>query len=99
MKVEKGQVPAELTPSERLLLRTLLRYPAVLEEVRETHLPHKLTNFLFELCQDFNKFYNVDPILKAEEAFRSFRLQLTACTADVLKSGAEILTLRVPDRM
>ncbi|MEK7218716.1 MAG: arginine--tRNA ligase [Patescibacteria group bacterium] len=98
-KAKKGAVPPGMAPSERLLLRTLLQFPLVLEEARETRLPHKLTNFLYELCQAFNKFYNTEPILKAEDAARSFRLALTLLAADVLQSGAEILTLRVPDRM
>ena len=32
-------------------------------------------------------------------AIRECRLVLTALTAEVLKCGAELLTLRVPDRM
>jgi arginyl-tRNA synthetase len=88
-----------LTDSERTLLRTLLLFPAVLEETRNTKMPHKLANFLYQLCQDFNSFYNSEPILKAEEPSRSLRLALTADTAAILSTGAELLTLRVPDHM
>jgi len=88
-----------LAESERTLLGTLLLLPDVLEEARETRMPHKLANFLYQLCQDFNAFYNKEPILKAEGSVRDLRLALTAATADVLKSGAELLTMRVPDRM
>ena len=42
---------------------------------------------------------SVTTILKAEGSVRDLRLALTAATADVLKSGAELLTMRVPDRM
>ncbi|MFA6038870.1 MAG: arginine--tRNA ligase [Candidatus Peribacteraceae bacterium] len=99
MAVKEGIVPEALGAGERILLRSLLQFPLVLEEARETRLPHKLTNYLYALCQDFNKFYNTDPILKAEDPARSFRLTLTGLAADILKSGAAILTLRVPDRM
>lgn len=88
-----------LTDSERLLLHTLLLFPSVIAEAREMRMPHKLANHLYALCQDFNAFYNKEPILKAEEPQRSFRLALTEAAASTLKTGAELLTMRVPDRM
>ena len=93
----KGNVP--LSSADRLLVRTILQFPSVLAEARDMRLPHKLTNYLYQLSQDFNAFYNAEPILKAEEPVRSLRLHITALTADVLKAGAELLTLRVPERM
>lgn len=88
-----------LTEGERSLVGTLLRFPEVFEEALSGHLPHLLTHYLYQLCQAFNAFYNSEPILQAEEPQRSLRLALTALTASVLKCGAELLTLRVPDRM
>ncbi|HVW66833.1 MAG TPA: arginine--tRNA ligase [Candidatus Peribacteraceae bacterium] len=85
--------------AERALIQTLLQFSAVLNEARTDHLPHKLANYLYQLCQDFNLFYNVDPILRAEGEQRALRLALTAQTASVIKTGAELLTLRVPERM
>lgn len=97
-KGEKG-TPDALTGRERLVLRTLLLFPSILAEARDTRMPHKLTNYLYQLSQDFNAFYNTEPILKAEEPQRSLRLRLTEAVAAVLKTGAGILTIRVPDRM
>jgi len=89
----------ELSMPERILIGTLLQFPQVLVEARSEHLPHKLANFLYQLCQDFNSFYNTENILQAETPQRDLRLSLTSLTATVLKTGAELLTLRVPDRM
>lgn len=88
-----------LNASERKLIGTLLQFSQVLEESCVTHMPHKLAHYLYTLCQDYNAFYNTEPILQAPEPSRELRLGLTACAADVLKTGAEILTLRLPDRM
>ncbi len=88
-----------LTERERILIRTLLQFSDVLEDARSTHMPHTLAHYLFGLCQDFNAFYNADPILTAEGQTRELRIALTAFSASVLKTGAEILTLRVPERM
>lgn len=87
------------TDAERSVAHCLLQLPDVLEDARETRMPHKLATHLFELAQAFNAFYNAEPILKAPEPHRTFRLALTAVAASVLKTGAELLTLRVPDRM
>ncbi|MBI3335988.1 arginine--tRNA ligase [Candidatus Peregrinibacteria bacterium] len=88
-----------LSASERKLIGTLLQFALILDEACVTHMPHKLAHYLYALCQDYNAFYNAEPILQAAEPSRTLRLSLTACAADVLKTGAELLTLRVPDRM
>ncbi len=88
-----------LSVSERSLINVLLRFEQVLEVARESHMPHILAHYLYELCQAFNAFYHEEPILKAKEPQRSLRISLTDLTATVLKTGAEILTIGVPDRM
>ena len=97
--VEKPKKIQSLSEKERGLINTIMLFEQVLEDARREHMPHKLANFLFELCQEFNAFYSEEPILKAEEPERSLRLYLTYMTASVLQAGARILTIRVPDRM
>lgn len=106
--IRKAEVKGDVSPPssvrmlsdlERRLLRVLLEFSLVLERARQDHMPHILANYLFELAQAYNAFYNTEPILKAQEPQRSLRLFLTDLTASVLKVGAEILTLRVPERM
>jgi arginyl-tRNA synthetase len=89
----------ELSPAELKLTKLLLLFSETLEAAREERLPHKLTNYLYDVCQAFNSFYNSDAILQAGDDIRSFRLGLTSLTALVLRTGAELLTLRVPERM
>ena len=97
--VEEPENISELSEKERQLLNTLLRFDRVLEEARKSHMPHVLANYLYELCQSFNTFYNDEPILKAQEPARTLRVHLTDLTASVLKTGAHLLTISVPDRM
>ncbi len=97
--VTKLQPVDSLSEKERGLLNTLLKFERVLEESRKAHMPHIVANYIFELCQSFNTFYNDEPILKADEPARSFRVYLTDLTANVLKTGATLLTISVPDRM
>lgn len=88
-----------LTAKERELLKTLLQFEQVLEESRTSCMPHILAQYLYYLCQGYNLFYASEPILKADEPLRSLRLALTYHTANVLKTGAELLTVRVPEHM
>lgn len=87
------------TEKERQLLNTLLQFGQALEDARMNHMPHTLANYLYALCKDYNAFYNDDTILQAKEPTRTFRIHLTNLTADVLKTGAALLTISVPDRM
>jgi arginyl-tRNA synthetase len=89
----------DIGAKERSLLHLLFQFGATVEAARSEHLPHKLTNYLYEVCQSYNSFYNAEVILKAEGEQRELRLALTHVTARILKTGAELLTLRVPDRM
>lgn len=99
-KAPAAIIPAViLTPHERHLAKLLLMFPDALEDARKDHAPHKVTVHLYSLCQAFNSFYNSDEILTAAEPQRSLRLGLTDLTSRVLKTGAELLTLRVPERM
>jgi arginyl-tRNA synthetase len=95
---ENLQIPT-LEHHELLLMRHMAKFPQVLEEARADAMPHKLAGYLFSLCQAYNAFYNALPILQADEPQRSLRLALSTLTADILKTGAGLLTLRVPDRM
>ncbi len=102
-EAEKGaefpDADIELSEHERGLLKQLLQFPRALEEARANRMPHTLATYLFQLAQNFNAFYNTEPIVKAEGDARTARLALTSAVADILRSGAELLTLRVPDRM
>lgn len=89
----------DFTAKERTLLKLVLLFGEKIEEARSEHLPHKLATYLYELAQAFNAFYSSEPIIEAPGITKDFRLALTAHTAEVLKVGAKLLTLRVPERM
>ncbi len=90
---------ASLTDADRSLIKTLSEYPRALSEALTEHMPHKLANYLYALAQEFNTFYNAEPILKSEDQTKILRLSLTSLCASVLRSGSSLLTLRLPERM
>jgi arginyl-tRNA synthetase len=89
----------ELSSRERHLTKLLGTFGEVLRSARSEHLPSKLCQYLYDVCQAYNSFYNADDILKSDPSIRQSRLSLTATTSTVLRRGAHLLTLSVPERM
>ena len=81
------------------LARELLKFDEVILEVEEQLLPNRLCNYLFELSQAFNRFYDHIPILKAEEPSKSSRLILCRLTEKTLKTGLNLLGISTLERM
>jgi arginyl-tRNA synthetase len=86
-------------PQEWALVRELLKFDSVIEEVEEELLPNRLCTYLFELSQVFNRFYDQVPVLKAEPAALRSRLALCRLTADTLKLGLGLLGIPTLERM
>ena len=76
-----------------------MKFDEVILEVEEELLPNRLCNYLFELSQVFNRFYDHLPVLKAEEVSKSSRLALCQLTGDILKKGLNLLGISNLERM
>jgi arginyl-tRNA synthetase len=87
-------------PAERELARRLLEFGAVVIQVAESAEPHRLCGYLFEVASLFTTFYELCPVLKADdEETRQSRLALCAATLRVLTTGLGLLGVPLPDRM
>ncbi|WP_353259368.1 arginine--tRNA ligase [Prochlorothrix hollandica] len=84
---------------ELALAKHLLQLETVVQAVAQDLLPNRLCQYLFELSQKFNQFYDRCPILKAEEPQRTSRLLLADLTARTLKLGLSLLGISVLERM
>jgi len=86
-----------LEVEEESLLRTLYKFNEVVIEAGENYAPNLLCNYLFDLSQKFNLFYQKHSILKGEN--QDFRLLLTETTGKVLKQGLNLLGIESPEKM
>lgn len=84
---------------ELALAKHLLQLESVIGMVAQDLLPNRLCQYLFELSQKFNQFYDRCPILKAEDPQRTSRLVLADLTARTLKLGLSLLGIQVLERM
>lgn len=85
--------------AELVLGKKLLKLSEVLGEVEKELMPNRLCQYLFELSQKFNQFYDQCSVLKAEEPKRTSRLLLCDLTARTLKLGLSLLGIQVLERM
>jgi arginyl-tRNA synthetase len=86
-------------PTELELAKQLLRMEDALNSVIEDFLPNRVCEYLFELSQKFNQFYESCPVLTADEPIRSSRLILCDLTARTIKNGLTLLGITPVERM
>jgi len=85
---------------EKEVLVILEQYPAAIEQACIEHNPSVIASYIFNLAKTFNSFYTEHSIANAETATKKqLRLQLATMTANVIKSGMQLLGIRVPERM
>lgn len=105
----KGQIDfAQMTASPQIqlqeetelaLAKHLLQFTEVLDQVATDLMPNRLCQYLFELSQKFNLFYDRCPVLSAPEPLQTSRLALCDLTARTLKQGLGLLGIQVVERM
>lgn len=89
-----------LNEAESAVLRKLNQFPEIVENCSIEYTPNILCNYLFELAQEFNSFYQAVPVLQEAQAKqRQLRLALIAGTAQVLQNGLYLLGIEAPEAM
>ncbi len=84
---------------ELTLAKHLLQLGTIITEVERDLLPNRLCQYLFELSQKYNQFFENCPVLSSEEPLRTSRLILCNLTAKTLKLGLDLLGIPVLERM
>lgn len=110
--LRKSQIPStksQINPNDQnlkfqiqelLVLRKLYQFPEIVEYAAADLQPNTLANYLFELSQTFNAFYQEVPVLQEkDEGLRSFRLSLITAAAQVIKNGLWLLGIEAPEEM
>jgi len=86
-----------IQPSERALIQKLGEYAEVVERAQSELLPHHICTYLYELAQEFNRFYEKNQVVGGDR--EGERVTLVAAYAATLKSGLAILGIAAPERM
>lgn len=86
-------------PAERGLLLRLYAVPDFIQTAYDNRAPHVICDYLFKLAQDFNLFYHDCPIKDADEKTKQSRLALTKYALHVAGTMADVLGLKIPNKM
>ncbi len=87
----------EINQEEDLLLRKLYRYQEEIESVAKTYSPNTFINYIYDLAQTYNTFYNKHHMIGSDN--QNFRLALTNGVRQVLENGLNLLGIKVPTKM
>ncbi len=84
---------------EQILLRSLGRYPEVIENAARRRSPHVLAHYLHELAGHFHSWYNHSQFLVDDDDLRNARLNLAEATAQVIRNGLGLIGVSAPESM
>lgn len=96
-KLDSVQLPTEVRSEDRLLVRKLGEYREVIDLATGSLEPHHICNYLFELAQEFNRYYEKNQVVGSE--LEAHRAGLVAVYADTLRAGLMILGIAAPNKM
>ncbi|NGP75176.1 arginine--tRNA ligase [Balneolaceae bacterium YR4-1] len=85
--------------SEITLIKSMIRFPEMIQSAAESREPHRLINYLDDLASHFTSFYHDCRILGEEEKLVQARAALARAVAQVLANGLGILGISAPEQM
>ena len=91
------EVPAELAPEERDLVKRIAEFPGIVAEAAERRSPQALPTYAIRLADDFHRFYHQHRVLDSEE--QAFRLALIRATKAVIARSLALVGVEAPERM
>ncbi len=81
------------------VIQSLYNFENVLMSVVEKNEPSLLARYLIELSQSYSNFYNENKIIDENKDIQNARVYLTKTVGTVLKTGAGLLGIQMPNRM
>ncbi|MDI6592097.1 MAG: arginine--tRNA ligase [Patescibacteria group bacterium] len=90
----------DFNKEEMEILHQIYKFPEIIEESAKRFSPNLICDFIFDLAKNYNLFYNLHPIIRAENSEQKlFRLSLTQAVSQILKKALDLLGILVPERM
>ena len=87
------------SPEELALIKCLLEFPGLLEDVARSFEVHRIPTYLQRLASAFHYFYHEHRVVTEDRALTSARLVLMRATRIVLNNGLKLVGVSAPERM
>ena len=81
------------------ILKLIYNFEDTLIQVTEKNEPSILSRYLIDLAKAYSSFYNENKIIVEDKDVQNARVYLTYATGKVLKQGAELLGMQMPEKM
>ena len=81
------------------ILKLIYDFEDTLVQVTKKEEPSILARYLIDLSKAFSNFYNENKIIGEEKELQDARIYLTKCVGRVLKIGAYLLGMEMPNKM
>lgn len=81
------------------ILKRIDSFEDILIQVTHKEEPSILARYLIDLAKAFSSFYNENKIITEQKELQDARVYLTAAVGKVLKIGAHLLGMEMPDKM
>ena len=90
---------SELEENGLALVKQLYSFNDVIKQAVDKNEPSIISRYLIEIAKLYSSFYNDNKIIVEDENIKNTRLCLTYMVGNVLKIGAGLLGMEMPDRM
>ena len=81
------------------LYKGLLNFEDTLIQVTEKNEPSILSRYLIDVAKAYSNFYNENKIIVDDKDIQNARVYLTYAVGKVLKAGAGLLGIEMPNKM
>lgn len=86
-------------PIERKLLTKIAEFPDTVADAAYSYKPSTLADYLYQLAQLYNTFYQNVPFLKSEKGIRESRIRICSIVGKILRKGLFLLGIETPARV
>ena len=96
-----SEVDTELLQDEYSirLAKLIYEFEDVLVQVTDKNEPSILSRYLIDVAKAYSNFYNENKIINEDKALQDARVYLTYSVGRILKTGAGLLGIEMPDKM
>lgn len=82
------------------LLKKLGEFPQAVAEAAQKRMPHRITNYIFDLASTFHSFYNAEKVLDAENQEKTkARLGLIKAVQITMHNALALIGVSAPEKM
>jgi arginyl-tRNA synthetase len=99
LDLSKAELSVLKMQEEVDLLRHLVKFPELIEEISQSLYVHQLTNYAYELANYYHRFYETQQILSDDKDLSTARLALSKAAEVVLKENLTLLGIESPKKM